>query len=109
MMPAKNDYAVVLVTAKDSAEAQKIANALLEKKLIACANLISGVQSLFWWEGKIDQAQEVLLVLKTKVSQVSEITKNVKALHSYDVPEVIALPIVAGNEDYLKWIKDSVQ
>ena len=105
----KSNYVVVLVTAKDTPEAQKIANGLLEAKLIACANLVSQVQSFFWWQGKIDQAQEVLLVLKAPMAKVKEIIKKVKSLHSYDVPEIIALPIVAGNEDYLKWLDESVK
>ena len=100
---------VVLVTAKDVAEAQKIAKGLLEAKLIACANLVFAVQSFFWWQEKIDKADEVLLVLKTQTSQVDKITAKVKLLHSYDVPEVIALPIVAGNKDYLQWINESVK
>ena len=97
-----------MVTAKDVQEAQKIANGLLEAKLVACANLVPQIQSLFWWQGKIDQANEVLLVLKTQAKQVELVIKKVKSLHSYDVPEVIALPIVAGNADYLKWIDESV-
>ena len=98
---------VVLVTAKDTAEAEKIAKGLLNKKLAACVNVLEGVKSLFWWEGKIDQAQETLLVIKSQKKHFKGIVKEVKALHSYSVPEVIALPIGAGNPDYLKWIKDS--
>ena len=102
-------HVVVLVTAKDVAEAQKIAGGLLEAKLIACANLVLEVQSFFWWQGKIDKANEVLLVLKTQASLVEMVTAKVKSLHSYDVPEVIALPIIAGNKDYLNWINESVK
>ena len=105
----KKDHVVVLVTVQDDAEARKIAAGLLEAKLVACANLVPQIQSLFWWQGKIDQAQEVLVVLKTQARHVEAIIKKVKSLHSYDVPEVIALPIVAGNEDYLKWIDESVK
>ena len=104
-----NDYAVLLVTAKDIPEAQKIADGLLRAKLVACANIVPGVQSLFWWQGKIDQANEVLLVLKTKAERIKEIITKVKSLHSYDVPEIIAVPIIAGAEDYLKWLADSVK
>ena len=99
---------VVLITAKDNVEAKMLSDKLLEKKLIACANIIDGVQSHFWWQGKMDQAKETLLVLKTKQSLFKEIVKTVKAHHSYDVPEVIALPMVEGNPDYLRWIDESV-
>jgi len=97
-------YIVVLVTAKDKAEAEHIAQGLLEEKLIACANILEGVTSLFWWEGKIDRAQEVLLILKTKKGLFSKLKQSVKKRHSYDVPEIIALSIAEGNEDYLKWV-----
>lgn len=98
---------VVLVTAKDSKQAQKIAEKLVSQKLIACANIVKGIQSIFWWEGKVDRAQEALLILKSKKSLLKKIIKAVKSVHSYQVPEVIALPIIGGNEDYLKWIDES--
>ena len=102
-------YIVVLVTAKDARQARKIADGLLRDKLIACANIVAGVQSMFWWQGKVDAAKEVLLVLKTKRSLFKKVAAKVKALHTYQTPEIIALPIVEGNGDYLKWISDSVQ
>ena len=107
-MLKKKGHVVVLVTAKDIEEAQKIAKGLLQAKLIACANIVPQVQSLFWWQGKIDQANEVLLILKTQTKRIDEIITKVKSLHSYDVPEIIALPITAGQKDYLKWIDESV-
>jgi periplasmic divalent cation tolerance protein len=100
-------YIVVLVTAKDKKEAEKIARGLLEAKLIACANIVKGIQSLFWWQGKIDSSQEVLLVLKTKKNLFKKIIAKVRSLHSYQTPEIIALPIIAGSEDYLDWIDSS--
>ena len=106
MNPIK--YIVVFVTAKDKQQAQKIADGLLKARLIACANIIRDVQSFFWWQGKVDQAGEVLLIIKTKKVLFKKVVLKVKALHSYDVPEVIALPIVGGNFDYLKWIDESV-
>lgn len=99
---------VIFITAKNQTEAKKIAKALLEKKLIACANITKEVNSFFWWQGKIDQAKEVLLILKTKRTLLKRLIKTVKAIHSYDVPEIIALPIIDGNKDYLKWIGESV-
>ena len=102
-------YLVVMITTKDKSEAQTIAEALLKEKLVACANIMESVQSHFWWQGKIDQSQETMLILKTKESLFENIVATVKSLHSYDVPEIIAFPIVKGNWEYLQWIKDSVQ
>lgn len=102
-------YVVIYVTAKDEREAKKIATRLLEDKLVACANIISGIQSMYWWQGKIDQSREVLIVLKSKKILVKKIIKAVKSVHSYDCPEVIALPIVHGSNDYLQWINDSLR
>ena len=99
---------VVFITAKDAIEAKTISDQLLAKKLIACANIVEGVQSVFWWQGKIDQAKETLIILKSKQSLFKKIVKTVKAHHSYEVPEVIALPIIDGNPDYLRWIEESV-
>ena len=99
---------IVLVVAKNEREAKKISNKLLEKKLIACCNIIKGVKSFFWWQGKVDSASEVLMVLKTKRVLFQKIVKLVKKLHSYETPEIIALPIIAGDKNYLKWINASV-
>ncbi len=100
-------YIVILVTAKDEAQANKIAEKLVAEKLVACANIVPGVQSIFRWDGKVDSAKEVLLVLKSRRRHFPIIVKTIKALHSYDVPEVIALPIIEGNKDYLKWLTES--
>ncbi len=104
----KNTHIIIFVTAKDKKEATKIANGLLKAKLIACANIIPGVQSLFWWQGKIDRGSEVLLILKTKKSLFKKVEAQVKVLHSYTTPEIIALPIAAGSEAYLKWVDASL-
>jgi len=103
-----SDYPVVLVTAPTTAEAESIARMLLERRLIACANILSGVASLFWWQGKIDRAEEVLLVMKTRQDRLDEVTAAVIEAHSYDVPEVVALPISGGSEAYLRWIDESL-
>lgn len=103
----KTPYIVVLVTAKNKKEAEKISRGLLEAKLIACANIIDGVHSLFWWQGNIDSSREVVLVLKTKMILFKKIMAKVKSLHSYQTPEVIALPVINGSKDYLGWIHSS--
>jgi periplasmic divalent cation tolerance protein len=100
---------VVLITTKDVAQAKKISRALLAKKLIACANIVSGVQSFFWWQGKLDSAKEALMVIKTRKSCFAKLVSCVKTMHSYQVPEIIALPIAAGNKEYLQWLKGSCE
>ena len=97
-------YIVALVTAKNKKEAQKIAVNLIKHKLAACVNIVDKIDSLFFWAGKIDRAKESLLVIKSKKEKLTKIIKLVKALHSYEVPEIIALPIIAGDVPYLRWI-----
>ena len=95
---------VVFITTSNKEEAQQIARASLEQRRAACVNIVPGVDSLFLWEGEIDNAREVLLIIKTKASQLSRLIDLVKDIHPYEVPEVIALPIIDGNRDYLEWI-----
>jgi len=100
----KTDRIIVLITAGNEEEAHKIAELLVNEKKAACVNILPGVDSLFWWEDKIDSARESLLLVKTKASLFPEVVELVKRTHSYEVPEIIALPIIAGSEDYLKWL-----
>lgn len=95
---------VIFITAGTNEEARKVAEVLLKRRKAACVNIVPGVSSFFWWQGKLDSAQEILLIVKTRASLVNEIVSLVREVHSYDVPEVIALPIVGGNQDYLEWI-----
>ena len=104
----KPEYIVVFITTNTSGEAQQIARLLLEQRQAACVNIIPEVASSFWWEGELDSAQESLLVIKTRASLLPEIIKSVKGVHSNTVPEIIALPIVGGNQDYLDWIDKEV-
>ncbi len=99
---------IVLVTAPSREEAEKIVQRLLEEKLIACANIISPLHSLFWWQGKIDQAQEHLILMKTRRDLFEKLTEIVKSLHSYTVPEIIAIPIIEGSADYLAWLNENL-
>ena len=100
----EDSYVVLLITTSTNGEAERISRLLLERKKAACVNIISGVDSLFRWNDKLDSAQESLLVVKSKASLISEIIELVKGVHSYDVPEIIALPIIGGNRGYLEWI-----
>ncbi|RPJ63538.1 MAG: divalent-cation tolerance protein CutA [Dehalococcoidia bacterium] len=100
---------MVLVTVPGHAEADSIASILLEGRKAACVNIIPGVSSRFWWKGKIDSSEEVLLLIKTRSSAVPEIIELVKKNHSYTVPEIIALPVIGGSDDYLSWIDAEVR
>ena len=102
-------YITVLVTASRREEAEKIARKLLDERVAACINIVEGVRSLFWWQGKIDEASEVLMIIKTRLDLFEKVIEYVKMLHSYTVPEIIALPIIAGNAEYLKWIDEVVK
>jgi len=105
----KTDKVVVLITTSSEEEAHKIAELLVNKKKAACVNIVPRVDSLFWWKDKLDSARESLLLVKTKASLFPDILKLVKRMHSYEVPEIIALPIIDGSEDYLKWLDIACQ
>ncbi len=97
------------MTAANKKEANKIASVLIKEKLAACVNIIEGVRSLFRWQGKIDMAQEALLVIKSRKTLMNRLIKKVKSLHSYEVPEIIALPVICGDKTYLKWLDESTK
>lgn len=100
---------VVLVTCRSSKEAQRIGRALVERKLVACANILQApVHSIYRWKGKVDVATEVLLILKSSRLRFDAIDSAIRKMHSYDVPEIITLPIAAGARSYLDWISRSV-
>ena len=102
-------YIVLFITTPTTEEAQRISRALLEQRKVACVNIVPRVSSLFWWQGKIDSARESLLIVKTTASQLNELVTLVKEIHSYDVPEIVAMPIVGGNQEYLEWIGKEVK
>ena len=99
-------HIVVLIMTKHVREANNIATQLIERKLIACANIVRDVKSVFRWKGKVDAADEELLILKSRQECLNDIVETVKSIHSYEIPEIIALPILDGNADYLKWIDE---
>jgi periplasmic divalent cation tolerance protein len=96
---------LVMITAGSEEEGEKIAKALLEARLIACANLIGGVRSLYRWEGKVCDDREILLLCKTVRKHFSGLSEKVKSVHSYEIPEIIALPLVEGWHPYLDWVE----
>jgi periplasmic divalent cation tolerance protein len=99
----------ILVTTGTDEEARRVAVALLNQRKAACVNILPNICSLFWWHDKLDSARESLLIIKTKASLVKEIVRLVKEVHSYEVPEIIALPIIGGNQEYLDWIGEEVR
>ena len=103
-----NDFIVVLVTSSSREEGENIVTSLVEEKLIACGNVIQDLISIFYWERKVCKEEEVLLVLKTKYNLFEKLSERVKELHSYDVPEIIALPVIKGNMEYLDWIEGTI-
>ena len=102
-------YVVLFITTADDEEAKLISGVLLEQRKAACVNIVPRVSSLFWWQGNIEQSEESLLVVKTRAELLDEIIKLVKEIHSNDVPEIIALPIIGGNQDYLDWVGEETR
>jgi len=105
----KTQHIVVLVTTANKEEAERIVNRLLEDKLIACANILSHVASMFMWAGKIERTEEYLVLMKSRGDLFESIAEAVKELHSYEVPEIIALEIANGSERYLNWLETSLK
>ena len=99
---------VVLITAPNEDEAAKIARTLVEARLAACVSIVKSIRSIYRWEDKIEDDAEVLMIAKTQKDLFNALAKKVKELHPYTVPEIIALPIVEGSEEYLKWLKTVV-
>lgn len=102
-------YIVVFITASSEDEASKIADGLIDSRACACVNIIPKIKSVFIWEGKKDTADEYLLIAKTKKDKFDELKRKVKELHSYDVPEIICMPIDEGEKKYLDWIDSVLQ
>lgn len=97
---------MLYITAKDAKEAGKIATALVRERLAACANIVSGIRSIYRWKGKIEKSAEVLLTAKTKASLVNKAIARVRELHSYECPCIVSFPVDKGNPDFLKWVSN---
>ena len=104
-----SEFIVVLVTCGKKEEAEKIAESLVLERLAACVNIVPAVSSIYFWEGRICNEQELLLIIKTTTIIYARLEKRIKDLHSYEVPEIISIPLEQGSAKYLKWIKDTVE
>ena len=102
------EYIVVFVTAPED-EAVTLAKTLVDERLVACVNIVPGLRSIYWWKGKVEDEPEVLCIMKTRGNLFESLRDRVRELHSYEVEEIIALPILAGNLPYLDWIKDNTK
>ena len=99
---------MVFVTAPDIKVARRLSRAALQARLIACANLLPGLESHYWWQGKLETSAEVLMILKTRRTKLAALEKLILAKHPYDTPEFLVMPLKAGNARYLRWLDDSV-
>ncbi|OAY81333.1 Protein CutA 1, chloroplastic [Ananas comosus] len=100
---------VVYVTVPNREAGKKLSESIIKERLAACVNIVPGIESIYWWEGKVQSDSEELLIIKTRESLLDALTEHVKANHEYEVPEVIALPINGGNLKYLEWLKNSTR
>lgn len=100
----KDKFITVLTTTDKKEEAEKIASHLLRKRLVGCVQIIGPITSSYWWKGSIETAEEWLCLMKTEESLYAQIEEVIKEIHSYDVPEIVALPIIQGSEEYLRWL-----
>ena len=104
-----HEYLLVSTTTNSSEEAKRIADALVQERLAACVNIVPAITSIYRWQGEVHRDNEVLLIAKSRPELFESLAARVQALHSYEMPEIIALPIVAGSKVYLNWIDESVQ
>ena len=103
------NHIVTLCTVPDRESGERIAQALVDEHLAACVNLVPGLSSTYRWKGKVEKAEECLLIIKTGVSRFDVLKRRIQALHPYEMPEIIALPIIHGSAEYLKWITESTK
>lgn len=108
-MPDRNNIVVIFVTAPDARLAEELARTLLADRLVACVNIVPGLQSLYWWEGAVQSSDEVLMLMKARAADLDAVAERVRSLHPYSVPEVIAADISGGLQAYLDWVQGETE
>jgi len=98
------EYRLVYMTTENKEQAREIGRVLVRERLVACVNIIDGMSSIYWWEGKVQEDSETVMIAKTKANLVGELTERVRKLHSYDVPCVVSMQLLEGNQDFFEWI-----
>ena len=109
MTQASHDTRIVLTTAGSMEEARRLANALVEERLAACTSLVPQVESIYRWEGRVENAAEILLVIKTNAEKLERLEARLHELHSYETPEFLVLKVEAGSRDYLAWLASGLR
>ncbi|MCZ3365490.1 divalent-cation tolerance protein CutA [Methanobacterium veterum] len=102
-------YALVYITTSGEKESKKIGRTIVEERLAGCINIISTIESLYWWKGKIEEDTESILIVKTKVNNIENIIKRVKEIHSYENPAILAIPIIEGSKEYLDYLDGEIR
>lgn len=105
----KRKYCLLISTINHIEEARKIASHLVQNHYVACVNLVRGIESIYWWENKVASDTEILMLMKTEASQIRNVQKAIRELHTYDTPELIVVPIRGGMKRYLQWVSESVR
>lgn len=108
-MSMNNQYLIVFCTVPDEDTALQISKALVGEKLAACCNIVRGIRSIYFWENKICDDSEMLLIIKSTTPSYHNLQRRIQDLHPYDVPEVLAIPISEGSQEYLKWVNENVK
>jgi periplasmic divalent cation tolerance protein len=103
-----SEYIQVMTTVAQKEDAQALAEAVLEQRLGACVQIVGPITSMYWWEDDIDKSTEYLCIIKSRLDKFKELEKTIKTAHSYDVPEIIATPLVAGSKEYLGWLDNEL-
>ena len=108
-MNGNDKKVIIFITASSREEAENIGKVLVEERLAACCNIVDNISSIFRWKGEICRESEVLMLVKSTSGLFDDIVKKVKGIHSYEVPEIIAIPIIYGSEEYLKWVEEEIK
>jgi len=100
---------IILTTVSSREDAERIARTIVSEKLAACVSIVDGVSSVYWWEGRVEEEKELLLIIKTSIDKLLELTRRLREIHPYRVPEILVLPVAAGLPDYLTWVEEATK